>query len=498
MEKLQFDFRGIPEVLTGALQENVVTLAAVSDLYCKMVVLNVKLELYSNEVLREVATGIYNYVHDYGKAPRDHLPDLFEARLKGDDPRATMLYEALQNIRNLSQGGFNEVYVVNQLNKFVRQQHLKGCVADLFEAAEVGDIDKADNSIDAYRKTNFTQFDPGLKMLDYVRTIGSTDRARPVIDLGIPRLDRAELGPARQELHMLLAPPKRGKTWWLVHLAKRALLARLRTVYVTLEVSPEIIAGRLLQSFFAMPRSESESIKVPEVVRKDDKITAYHMKEAAARIALTSKSGIAKVKGAFGLNKRHISQVGRLMHNLTIKSYPTGSLKLKELETYLENLVAYERFMPDVVLLDYADLMYIPSERYRIELGLLAKQLRGLAVERNFALATASQSNRSSVTKRLITEQDVAEDFSKIAISDVVLSYNQTGTEREAQAARLYVAAARNSRDRFQVNITQAYELGQFCIDSFYCDPRSYEELMADYRRPDERDAHDDPHESVD
>lgn len=481
-------FPGIPDQLDGALQENVLTLAAVSDTYCQMVALNVPLTLYSNEVLREIARGVYYYIRLYKKAPREHLPDLFEDRLKAQDTRAELLDDALRSIHSLASNGFNEVYVVNQLERFVRQQHLRTCAYGVLKAAEEGNVEAADVVIDGYRKTGFTEFNLGMRLRDRVRTLGSEEsKVRSLFSLGIEQLDRWDLGPARGELHTLLAPPKRGKTWWLLHLAKRAAMMRLNVVYVTLEVSQEILCDRLLQSFFSMTRRDAAQIDVPEVLRKDGQIISFDLKKLGERASLSSKRGVAKVKRAFDS-----SQAARLSDNIVVQSWPTGQLKLKELETYLENIVVYQRIMPDVVIIDYADLMHVPAERYRLELGGLFKELRGMAVERNFALCTASQSNRASVEKWLITERDIAEDFSKVAISDVVLSYNQTKEEREAKLARLFVAAARNSRDRFSVGITQAYDIGQFCLDSFDPpDPRAYEALMPKSGRPDERDKDD-------
>lgn len=476
------DFKGIPEHLTGSLQENILTLAATSDAHCKTVALNVPLELYSNRIMRDVATQAYNYIHQYGEAPKDHLPDLLEEQLQ-DEKRGPLTTDVVKNIYALVNGGFNEDYVVNQLAHFVRLQHLKTAVVSMLDAAESGDVENADIAIDKYRHTTYAQFSPGLKLADYVKTLGGEDvRSRPVVQLGIPALDRAQLGPARKELHTLLAPPKRGKTWWGVHVTKQALLQRCKVALVTLEVSAEVMAGRLLQSFFAMTRSEVAAVQIPKATRGkvSGRVEGLSLEATASRLALSGKAGQDKVKRAFGQmgDSDYLSEVARVSQNLVIQQFPTGSLRIKELEAYLENLVAQSRFMPDVVVLDYADLMYVNPSNYRLNLGLLSKELRGLAVERNFALVTMSQSNRGSLDKRVIMEKDVAEDISKIAISDVVLSYNQMPQEREMQVSRLFVVAARNSRDKFSVNVTQAYEIGQFCLDSFELDRKSYEALL--------------------
>lgn len=471
------EFKGIPDQLTGSLQENVLTLVASSDEFCKLVILNVPLELYSNKIMRDLATQVYNYVHLYGVAPKEHLVDLVEDKLDGPD--GEVMQHVLENIQALLQAGFNKMFVVNQLSRFVRQQHLKSAVVGVIEAAEKGDVAQADEILDKYRKTSYEQFSPGLTLAQHAASLGAQDGTQRLFSTGIKEFDAANLGPARGELHLFLAPPKRGKTWWLLNLTKMALLARLRVVYITLEVSPAILAGRLFQSVFSMTKNEADTANGGRfVVDNEGKLIEIRV-EDYERMALTSKKGIAKIKQ----NYARKTQIARLTENLIIQSFPTGSLKLKELGAYLENLVTFHRFMPDVVIIDYADLMHVDLRNYRLALGMLYKDLRGLAVERNVAMVTASQTNRASLTARTITEGHAAEDISKIAIADVAITYNQTPEEREMQAARLFVAVARNSRDKWYTNIGQSYSTGQFCTESMIVPARTWDGLLPSLRR---------------
>lgn len=485
------EFAGIPEQLVGSLQENVVTLAASSDQYCKLVMLNVPLQLYSNRVVRDLATQIYEFVRNYGKAPKDHLVDLVEDKLDGED--GEMLQQILENIHAL-QKGFNEVYVVNQLAKFVRQQHLKNTVVDIIEAAEKGDTDRADDVLEAYRKTSFEQFSPGLRLKEFASELGRTEKVDTLVPLGIKELDQVELGPSRGEFHLFMAPPKRGKTFWLLHVAKQALLARRRTVYITLEVSPQIIAGRFMQSLFAMTRRDTDKATSGHFdVDANGKLVGIRVEELGDRMALTSAAGMAKVKKTF----RSGSQISRLSENLIIQGFPTGQLRLKELSAYLENLSTFHRFTPDVVILDMINLMHIDLKNYRLALGLMAKDLRGLAVERNFAFVTATPSNRASLKARTITETHTGEDISLMSIADVGITYNQTQEEKDMQVARLHVAVARNSPDKWSLCISQAYGLGQFYTGSAVANQSTLEKLLprsrtkgqdADYSEEEEED----------
>ena len=112
------------------------------------------------------------------------------------------------------------------------------------------------------------------------------------------------------------------------------------------------------------------------------------------------------------------------------------------------------------------DLMKLDKDNYRLALDETLKELRGIAVARNIALAAVSQSNRSGAKSKQVGVENVAEAWSKIAHSDVVITYTQTAQEHKLGLARLYVAAGRNDEDKFVVVISQSYSTGQFVVDS--------------------------------
>jgi replicative DNA helicase len=136
------------------------------------------------------------------------------------------------------------------------------------------------------------------------------------------------------------------------------------------------------------------------------------------------------------------------------------------LRSYLDNLEQTEKFVPDLLIVDYPDLMKIDKDNFRLALDEIFKELRGIAVSRNIALAAVSQSHRSAAKAKQVGMDNVAEAYSKIAHSDIVLTYTQTIQEQKLGLARLFVAKGRNDGDKFVVYISQAYTTGQFVIDS--------------------------------
>ncbi len=156
----------------------------------------------------------------------------------------------------------------------------------------------------------------------------------------------------------------------------------------------------------------------------------------------------------------------RLLDHIYIKQFPTGQMTVPMLQAYLDNLEATQGFLPDLILVDYPDLMSISKDNYRLGLDDVYKALRGLAVTRNVALAVVSQSHRQAAKAKQVGAENVAEAYSKIATADTVITYTQTKGEQKLGLARLHVAAGRNDADKITVVISQQYGTGAFVIDS--------------------------------
>jgi replicative DNA helicase len=444
------------DALTGALQENVLTLVCYSDENCQLVRHAVPSSLFSTFLYRDVVDRVYDYIDKFKKAPGDHLPDILEDLLesKKEGPNVEAL---VFSIKQLSEN-LNTKYVVTQLEHFTRQQSLKLGIVEAADAIQAGDLDRAENIIDKSRKARLSMFDPGSTLSDIMGKLKNPKDENQRILINIPELDRYGYGPGRGELSLFLAPPKRGKTWWLIHLAKYALMQKWRVLYITLEVSDEIIGKRTLQSLFSVTQKTIKDFPVSHF--KTDSLGRL----TDINIGQMERPSLAEVKDLKAVEKK--LEKMRLKDNMIIKAFPTGTLTVNMLKAYLEALEASARFMPDLIVLDYADLMKVDADNYRITLGNLYKDLRGIAVERNLALATASQSNRQGATAKTIDGTHVAEDYSKIAICDSAISYNQTTDERHLKLARLYTLAGRNDADQFSVLVSQAYQVGQFALES--------------------------------
>jgi replicative DNA helicase len=144
---------------------------------------------------------------------------------------------------------------------------------------------------------------------------------------------------------------------------------------------------------------------------------------------------------------------GRLM----IEERPTGTMTPKD----LEEIVAFYRNQRgiefDMIAVDYADIMR--PNRHNDNAIENSKSvyvdLRAIAQKENVALLTATQANREGIKGGILKMENVAEDFNKIRIADLVISINRTPEEVVTNTARLYFAASRNQMGDKTLKISQ-------------------------------------------
>lgn len=303
---------------------------------------------------------------------------------------------------------------------------------------------------------------------------------------GIPEFDKRGFGPTRKEMFLYIADTKTGKTWCMIQLAKLALLNNLKVCHISLEMSENKIIQRYMQTLFALSKRMEKF--VTRRFKKDDKERLdFEIKEVFPKFSFDDPDVYKKLERQLNHWK------DRALDNIIVKQFPTGKLTVRELEAYLDNLEVTEKFVPDLLIVDYPDLMAIPggATNWRLGLGELYKQLRGVAVARNMALAVPTQANRGAASAKTVDRRNVSEAYSKIADADVAITYSQTEMERTLGLARLRVEAGRNDEDKLTVVISQNYGMGQYVVDSVLMDKEYWNLIEAEEPADDDYDTED-------
>lgn len=446
------------EKLSGATQENLLTLLCFDQKFAPLVRQSLKPSLFESAIYREIAGQAMDYIDQFKEPIKDHLPDVLEHILEGSDTRkASAFKKTLENLYH-AKDVVNAEFVVSQLNKFIRQQNIKSAIVKAVECLEDGKVDEAEVEVQKALNSQAVSFDLGLDVRDSTKSMRFLDLTEDGFFTNIKELDENEAMPRRKEITIFIAPRGRGKSWFLTHMSKMALLQRATVLLVSLEMSEERYSQRILQSFFSVSKRE-EIVRVP-VFSKDSSGVLENIDYEDIQRRTLRDPNIREYL------QRRIDREFKRRPPLIVKSFPTGALTIPMLRAYLDGLDRFHKIVPDVIMVDYPDLMQVDSKNMRVDIGRLYADLRGIAVERNAAMIVPSQGNREAEGARWVTGQMAAEDISKLATADTVITYSQTPGEKKLGLARLLVEKSRNDKDKFQVLISQAYQMGQFCLDS--------------------------------
>jgi hypothetical protein len=448
-------------MLLGQLQENLICLVAFDDQYAAIIRNSVPLNLWGGP-FKTIASHCYDYLDSYHQPPKDHIADLLADKLNAEGSEGQLYADIVDSIYGAYEG-LNKEYILNELELFIKRQSLRTIAVDLTKALQKDtneSLEEADNLIRQAGHQALKLFDPGIRLSDKQRSLKFLDISNESFPTGIEELDRRGFGPTRKELWLLIANTKSGKSWGLMHLAKMALMHRLRVCHITLEMSAERCAQRYFQALFSV--SKRKETQQTTKFKRDDlgRITGFDDLQLSPRYTLQDPEIRQQLERV--INKWSV----RLLDNIFIKQFPTGALTVAQLKAYLDTLDATQKFTPDLLIIDYPDLMKLDRTNYRISIDEMYKDLRGLAFERNLALAAVSQSNRAAAKAKVVGGDNVAEAYSKIAHADCVMTLSSTEAERKLGLARLCVVAGRNDQDGITLVISQAYGLGSFVIDS--------------------------------
>lgn len=185
-----------------------------------------------------------------------------------------------------------------------------------------------------------------------------------------------------------------------------------------------------------------------------------------------SKAAMREINNATGKPIAELEEYQDRMHQaqsllkgkLWIKQWPTNKGKIGDIETWMDQVQDEIQQKIDILFVDYIRV-FKPNTRFeeqRVNIGEIALDLRGVAVERDIPVWTAQQANRAALMKPRLHPTDIAEDISSFFTLDFLLALCQTederGTEEERkkgvpERARVYIASARDVESGYTVNI---------------------------------------------
>ncbi len=448
--------------LKDAHEDNVLTMLCWDFDQSPTIALQVTAEMFSTREYRRIAQFALDHIAKYGVPPRGHLRDYLEKELRHRD--GEFLRNIINNIEKLHPG-LQSKPVQDALDKFIAKRKMMMSMDAAYDALNNEDIEGAR---EALAVAGIVIKPPqGVWLHESERWLSFLNKKEGFeFSSGIDDLDERGIHPDRGEVYLHMGPRKSGKTWALIQIGRRAVQAHSDVLHITLENSSTITQQRYTQALLQLTEKEARTMRVP--LFTFDAVGRFRL-DFKDQIDMVSLSDKTPGSLAHAIEPYQFTGKPGSPGKLLVQEFSTGTLTIGQLNSLLDHLERNDGFKPDILILDYINLMDIGDVRqHRLSLGRMGVALRGVAVTRNIALVTATQTNRQSATAKTVTGTHIAEDWSLLGTVDTAVTYSQSQDERGLGVARVYVDAARNAPDKWTAQITQSYATGQFCIDSVY------------------------------
>ena len=237
-------------------------------------------------------------------------------------------------------------------------------------------------------------------------------------------------GVSRKSLSVALAGTGVGKTLFMTHCAAANLTAGLNVLYITMEMAEERIAERIDANLLDLTVDQLR--EVPRDVYEK-------------RLGRVKKKSTGK---------------------LIVKEYPTASAGSNHFRHLLNELKLKRNFKPDMIYIDYLNICM--SSRIRMGgsvnsytlIKAIAEELRGLAVEFNVPIMSATQTNRTGFSSSDLNLEDTSESFGLPATADFM--FGLISTEELESLGQLMIKQLKNrwgdtnAHKRFVVGIDRS------------------------------------------
>jgi replicative DNA helicase len=201
-------------------------------------------------------------------------------------------------------------------------------------------------------------------------------------------------GLVNKSLNIALAGTGVGKSLFMCHVAAGALTQMKNVLYISMEMSEERVAERI----------DANLMNVPI-----DQLSNLNKEMFDKKVAKIASKGIGK---------------------LIIKEYPTGAANATHFRALLAELKLKKEFTPDLICIDYLNIC--ASSRMKADSGSygyiksIAEELRGLAIENNVPILSATQTTRGGYDNSDVSLTDTSESFGLPATADLMFALIST------------------------------------------------------------------------
>jgi len=392
----------------------------------------VKPEYFSSMEDRSIFQMIFDYFSKYNSIPSKEAMEIEAGHLDNiSDDQHKKIVEYIQGIDDEK----SELeWALDTTEKWCKERAIYLALMESIRIADGKDDNKTPDAIPSILSDALgVSFDNHIGhdyIEDYSERYESYHRVESKIPFDIEMLNKITKGGIpNKTLNIALAGTGVGKSLFMCHMAAATLLQNKNVLYVTLEMSEEKIAERI-----------------------DANLLNVNIQELAQ---------LPKMMFENKVNSLAKKTQGKLI----VKEYPTASAHVGHFRALLNDLALKKDFRPDIIFIDYLNIC--SSQRFKGSLvnsytfvKAIAEELRGLAVEFNVPIVSATQTTRSGYGSSDVELTDTSESFGLPATADLMFAL--ISTEDLEQVGQIMIKQLKNRYNdptinkRFVVGIDRA------------------------------------------
>ena len=367
--------------------------------YARKVIPFLKLEYFDIRAEEIICQEIIEFIAKYNKLITQEVLSL-EIQNR-EDLTETEFKEISEIIPTLNGADINHDWLVDATEKWCRDRAIYLALMESIKIADGQDDKKGRDAIpNILSEALGVSFDNHVGhdyLEDFEQRYESYHRKEDRIPFDLDFFNRITKGgiPSKT-LNVALAGTGVGKSLFMCHMAAATLLQGKNVMYITLEMAEERIAERIDANLLDV--NIKDIVDLPRVMF-ENKVT-----------------NIAK----------------KTQGTLIIKEYPTAAAHTGHFKALLNELALKKSFSPDIIFIDYLNIC--ASSRYRANassssysyIKAIAEDLRGLAVEFNLPIVSATQTTRAGYSNSDVDITDTSESFGLPATADLMFALIST------------------------------------------------------------------------
>ena len=394
-----------------------------NERYTRKVIPFIKEEYFEQNREKTIFQEIFSFIDKYSKViNKESL--LIEVENRTDINEETFK-EVVQCINTFEETDLNEDWLMDTTEKWCRDRAIYLALMDAIQIADGNDEKRNRDAIpsilsDALSVSFNSQVGHDY-LEDYEERYEFYHQKEEKIPFDLEYFNKITKGGLpNKTLNVALAGTGVGKSLFMCHMASASLSQGKNVLYITCEMAEEKIAERIDANLLNVPIQQLTELPKSMFENKVTKLAE-------------------KTQGS-----------------LIIKEYPTASAHVGHFRALLNELAIKKSFRPDIIFIDYLNIC--ASSRYRQSgtvnsysyIKAIAEELRGLAVESNVPIVSATQTTRSGYGSTDVDITDTSESFGLPATADLMFAL--ISTEELESLGQIMVKQLKNRYNDLNVN----------------------------------------------